>query len=141
MEDKKSVKKSKGGRPKWIPDQQAYDSAFHYASIGLTEEQIAHNLGISYETLNERKKEYPEFADNIKRGKSYGIETVANKLFESAQAGNLGAQIFYLKARASWKEINTNEHTGVDGKPIELNSKSSVSVSSINDHINVLLGK
>lgn len=134
-------KKHPGGRPKWIPDALIIEKARHFASIGLTEEQIAHNLGVSYETLNERKKEYSEFADAIKEGKSHGIAMVANKLYESATSGNLGAQIFYLKARATWKEINTNEHTGLDGKPIELNSKSNVLVSSINEHIDVLLGK
>lgn len=141
MEEKTPVKKSNAGRKKWVPDASIIEKAKQFASIGLTEEQIAHNLGVSQETLIQRKNEYPELVAAIKEGKSHGIGMVANKLYESAMNGNLGAQIFYLKARASWKEITTNEHTGLDGKPIELNSKSNVSVLSINDHINVLLGK
>lgn len=36
---------------------------------GLTEEQIAGNMGISRSTLNEWKKLYPDISDTLKRGK------------------------------------------------------------------------
>ena len=29
------------------------------------------------------------------------------------------AAIFWLKARARWKEVSVNEHSGIDGAPIE----------------------
>ena len=35
---------------------------------GLTEEQIAGNMGISRSTLNEWKKLYPDISDTLKRG-------------------------------------------------------------------------
>lgn len=74
------------------------------ASIGLTMEQIAHNLGIATSTLYVRKNESPEFSEAIKRGQAKGIEAVANKVFENAMAGNVPSALFYLKARAGWRD-------------------------------------
>lgn len=94
--------KGKGGRPKWIPpDPEKVESL---AARGLTLQQIAHCLGISYQTLNEASKEYVEFAEAIKRGKDKGISIVANSLFEAAKKGNVTAMIFFLKCSAKWKE-------------------------------------
>lgn len=106
----KEVKKRGGGRPKWMPPD--LDKVEALAARGLTEEQIAHSLGVCYDTLNERKKELSEFAEAIKRGKNKGIAAVANKLYDNAQVGNVSAQIFYLKCRAGWKEVNVTEHQG-----------------------------
>ena len=40
----------------------------------------------------------------INRGAANGIATIANKLFEAANNGNVTAQIFFLKARAGWRD-------------------------------------
>lgn len=133
-------KKSRG-RPKWIPDKITMERVFNYASVGLTEEQIANNLGISYQTLNERKNEFSDFADVLKRGKAAGINEVANKLFENAMSGNLGAQIFYLKARANWKETNVNELTGPDGNPIAVDNKIKLTINEVDERVKTLLKK
>ena len=39
------------------------------ARDGLTQQQIANNLGISIDTLIENKKKYSEFNDALKKGK------------------------------------------------------------------------
>jgi len=83
------------------------------ASRGLSQEQIAAALGISARTLGSRKAESAEFADAIKRGQAKGIEEIANALFANAKAGNVTAQIFFLKARAQWKD--RHEEVGEDG--------------------------
>jgi hypothetical protein len=105
--------KNKGGRPKFLITKEVMDKAESLAARGLTLEQTASCLGISYQTLNERKKEYVEFSDAIKKGQHKGISIIANALFESAKKGNTAAQIFYMKARADWKdhgiEINHNK--------------------------------
>lgn len=90
------------------------------AKRGLTQEQIATALGISPTTLYARKKESKEFEEAIKRGQAQGIAVVTNKLMEQILDGNITAMIFYLKAKAGWKEVYKNEVTGADGKPIEL---------------------
>jgi predicted transcriptional regulator len=74
------------------------------ASRGLTVKQIADCLGVSDATIYERQKEYPEFLEAIKRGRSEGINQVTNKLFEKAVDGDNTCMIFYLKTRdrESW---------------------------------------
>ena len=74
------------------------------ASQGLTHEQIAAALGISRTTLQARKAESEQFAQAIEKGQALGIEAVSNALFQNAVGGNVTAQIFFLKARAKWKD-------------------------------------
>ena len=78
------------------------------AAQGLTKEQIARTLGVCYDTLNERQKEYPEFADAIKNGQSKGLAKITNKLFQKASEGDNTAMIFYLKNRDpnNWEDVH-----------------------------------
>lgn len=82
------------------------------ASKGLTLEQIASSLGISVSTLERRKREKKDLTDAIKRGRDRGIAKIANKLFEAACEGNVGAMIFYLKSQGGWKDKIDIEHSG-----------------------------
>ena len=80
------------------------------AAQGLNQAQIAQCLGMSHTTLSTKKGESEELFDAIKKGAARGIDTVTNALFESAQTGNITAQIFYLKNRApeEWRDIQQN---------------------------------
>ena len=70
-----------------------------WARDGLTEAQIAGNVGISARTLlNWRKKSIPIFLA-LKKGKEVSDYQVENALFKSALEGNVTAQIFWLKNR------------------------------------------
>jgi hypothetical protein len=97
------------GRPAWMPTPDAIEKVEGYAALGLTKEQIASCLGISYQTLNEKTKEYTEFADAIKRGLDKGIARMANLLIKHAEAGSIPSVIFFLKARAKWSDQNLEE--------------------------------
>jgi len=55
-----------------------------WAREGLTDEQIAHNLGISKDTYYRYIKKYPEFSDSIKRGKGPVDFEVENALLKRA---------------------------------------------------------
>lgn len=74
------------------------------ASCGLTLVQICDALAVHPETLRRRRRDYLEFADALARGRARGTAAVASALFEKATAGDLKAQIFFLKARAGWSE-------------------------------------
>ena len=76
------------------------------ASRGLGPTQIARALGVSWDTLNRNRKRSAEFADIIERGKVRGIQMVSDALLDSATAGSVPAQIFYLKNRDgdNWKD-------------------------------------
>ncbi|MDO4170781.1 MAG: helix-turn-helix domain-containing protein [Lachnospiraceae bacterium] len=55
-----------------------------WARDGLTDEQIAHNCGITATTLYEWKKRFPEFSEAIKRGKRPVDILVENALLKRA---------------------------------------------------------
>lgn len=77
-----------------------------WARDGLTDEQIAYNMGISRKTLAEWKKTYGDIGDTLKKGKDIADYLVENALFQNALAGNTTAQIFWLKNRkpSLWRD-------------------------------------
>lgn len=77
-----------------------------WARDGLTDEQIAHNMGIAYSTLREWKKSQPAILAALKKGKEVVDFEVENALLKSALEGNTTAQIFWLKNRKrnKWKD-------------------------------------
>lgn len=77
-----------------------------WARDGLTEVQIAENIGISARTLlNWKKRSIPIFLA-LKKGKEVSDYQVENALFKSALEGNVTAQIFWLKNRKpeQWRD-------------------------------------
>lgn len=134
------------GRPAFEITEDVLKRVEAHASQGLTKKQIARTLGICYDTLNEKQKEYPEFSEAIKRGQAKGIAKVSNALFQRAVGyshsdtkimqhqgkvithtytkhfpPDTTAQIFFLKNRSpeEWKDRHNHEHTGADGGPIK----------------------
>lgn len=95
------------------------------ASRLLSKEQIAISLGIGTTTLYTRQKESVEFEEAIKRGREKGVASIANKLVESAIAGNTTAQIFILKTHGGqeWKEK----------QEVNLSSDQPISIKLVND--------
>lgn len=71
----------------------------NWAKGGLTEKQIAHNMGISEHTLNEWKKKKPQLIQSLKKGKEIVDYEVINALYQAAIGGNVTAMIFWLKNR------------------------------------------
>lgn len=55
-----------------------------WARSGLTEKQIAKNLGISVATLEVYKNERPEFIETLKKGKDVADFEVENALYQKA---------------------------------------------------------
>jgi hypothetical protein len=84
-----------------------------WARNGLTDEQIAHNMGIATGTLYEWKKKYTEINEALKESKEIADIAVENALYLKALNGDTTAMIFWLKNRKSkdWREkqdINAN---------------------------------
>ena len=77
-----------------------------WARDGLTDDQIAHNLGVSRSTLAEWKKRFPDLSDALKKGKAVVDYEVENALLERAKGGDTTAQIFWLKNRrpGKWRD-------------------------------------
>lgn len=55
-----------------------------WARDGLTDEQIAHNMGIASSTLYDWKKRHPEILEPLKRGKEVVDRQVENALLKRA---------------------------------------------------------
>lgn len=92
-----------------------------WARDGLTDEQIAHNMGIAVSTLYEWKNKFSEISDTLKKGKEVVDYQIENALRDSALSGNVTAQIFWLKNRRpdKWRDKpvednNINEQEAED---------------------------
>ena len=103
-------------RPGHQPDVFHRRQVEALAGYGVPEAEIAGMIGIDPKTL---RKHYRQELDY---GHVKANAKVAENLFRKATGEgreSVTAAIFWLKARARWKEISVNEHAGVDGKPIE----------------------
>lgn len=69
---------------------------------GLTDEQIANNIGIRRETLWDWQKKHPNIANALKKGKEDVNFAVENALLRKALSGNTTAMIFFLKN--NWRD-------------------------------------
>lgn len=52
--------------------------------LGATDKEIANFFNIEESTLNNWKRDHPEFLESIKRGKEYSDANVAQRLYERA---------------------------------------------------------
>lgn len=91
------------------PIQIDLNKVEEYAQFCDNEEEIALALGISYGTFQNRKRDYCDFCEAIKRGKSKANVFVGGKLMQKIKAGDTASIIFYLKTRCGWKETQKIE--------------------------------
>ena len=103
-----------------------------WARSGLTEEQIAHNMGISRTTLWDWKKKEPNILNTVKKNKDIVDFEVENALLKNAMEGNVTAQIFWLKNR---KKLEWREKVEVSANPNEI-SKVEQLLSKLEDEAN-----
>ncbi len=80
-----------------------------WARDGLTDEQIAHNIGIARTTLYDWKNKYPDISNALKRGKEVIDRQVENALLKRA----LGYEYEEVK------QIIEKDENGKDRKRIE----------------------
>lgn len=96
---------AKGKYQRWL-EPEGLQLLEGWARDGLTDEQIAKNMGISYSTLKEWKNKYSAISATLKKGKEVVDYEVENALLKSALGGNTTAQIFWLKNRRpdKWRD-------------------------------------
>ena len=89
---------AKGKYQKWLePDGLILLEG--WARDGLTDEQIARNMGVAYSTLKDWKNKYLAISAALKKGKEVVDFEVENALYNSAINGNVTAQIYWLNNR------------------------------------------
>lgn len=69
---------------------------------GLTDEQIAKNIGINVRTLDKWKAKYGRIGQALKIGHEQANYAVEGKLLKKALSGNTTAMIFWLKN--NWRD-------------------------------------
>jgi hypothetical protein len=121
-----------GGRPPVVFTQEQVAQYEALAAV-MSKYQIADYFGISETTLREVESRQPEVSDAYKKGKAKAIGAIGQSLVKQAREGNLGAQIFYLKTQAGWKETERREISGPDGAPIETDNKWTIEIVGV-DH-------
>ena len=96
---------AKGKYEKWLTEDGLI-RVRGWARDGLTDEQIAHNMGISVATLYNWKRDHLEIFEALKDTKEVADRNVENALYKAACEGNTTAMIFWLKNRKpkDWRE-------------------------------------
>ncbi|MCM3196306.1 transposase [Priestia megaterium] len=104
---------AKGKYEKWITEGGLV-LLEGWARDGLTDEQIAHNVGVSRSTLNDWKKKYPDISDALKKGKEVVDLQVENALLKRA----LGYEYEEVTKESQWNE-KTNKYELVITKSVK----------------------
>ena len=83
------------------------------SGFGLPQRQIAVLLGCDPKTLRKH------FEQELEVGDARATAKIAQTLYNKAIGGDTASLIFWLKARAGWREKHDVEVSGKDGTPIE----------------------
>lgn len=96
---------AKGKYQKWL-EPEGLIRLEGWARDGLTDEQIAKNMGIATGTLYDWKAKFEEISESLKKGKEVVDYEVENALVKEALSGNVTAIIFWLKNRRpdKWRD-------------------------------------
>lgn len=97
----------------WLEKDKLYILE-HWATEGATDEEIAKKIGIARKTLYQWKIKYSSIGNALKKGKEVIDFQVEDSLLKNALAGNVVAQIFWLKNRRpdKWRdkrEVETDD--------------------------------
>lgn len=92
---------AKGRYQKWLKNENLV-LLEGWKRNGLTDKQIAENMGISVNTLNKWKQRFVQIRQALKIGHESANYAVERKLFQKAMNGNTTAMIFWLKN--NWRD-------------------------------------
>ena len=93
-------------RKAFVVNEAMREKVRHLAGVGVRQDDIAKIIGCAPKTLRKR------FRDELDRGVAEANATVSGYLFAAAKAGNIAAQIFWLKTRAHWRERRRAKRPG-----------------------------
>lgn len=92
---------AKGQYKKWL-EKENLILLQGWKRNGLTDEQIAHNMGIVPRTLERWKKDHSQICRALKVGHEQANFIIEGELFKKAMHGNTTAMIFWLKN--NWRD-------------------------------------
>lgn len=108
---------AKGKYEEWLTEENLLVLEA-WAMDGLTNEQIAHNIGINVKTLWEWSEKHLPIRNALKKGREVADIHVENTLYKLACAGNVTAIIFWLKNRRpdKWRDKPMSPSAATDEK-------------------------
>jgi hypothetical protein len=95
-------------RKAFVVNEAVREKVRHLAGIGVPQDDIAKIIGCAPKTLRKRCRE------DLDCGIAEANALVSGYLFANAKAGNVVAQIFWLKSRAHWHERAVPEQPAAD---------------------------
>jgi len=100
-------------RKAFVVNEVVREKVRHLAGVCVRQDDIAKIIGCAPKTLRKRCRE------DLDRGVAEANAMVSGYLFANAKAGNVAAQIFWLKTRAHWREraVSDNLAPGSDAEP------------------------
>lgn len=123
----------KPGRRAWELTPEILQYVEENVKKGMTEASIAYNVGLHPSTFVEKKQQYPELAEAVKRGNAYGEELAVsalwNMIMDPKSKGHVTGTLFYLKCKHGWNDgsrqtIEVAAPTGVKFDIIPKGSKT-----------------
>lgn len=125
---------------KWITEEGLIQLEA-WAKLGLSDVQIAHNMGIHERTLYEYYKDFEQISQAIKRGKAVADYEVENALYKSATGFDYD-EVIYEIDRETGKQVEIKRVTKTmppsntaqifwlcNRKPLEWRQKQQVEVA------------
>ena len=93
------------------------------AALQCTFDEIASGLGISTDTLDRRRKEEPDIAEAIKKGRELGTRSLRRLQWDAAKSGNVTMQIWLGKQwlkQTDKHEVAAVVDLSVRGDPVDI---------------------
>lgn len=104
-----------------------------YATVGVPHHDIAVLVDMDTKTL------LKHYRLELDRGKAEANAKATGKLFKLVDRENLGAIAFWLKCQAGWRERQVIEHTGPNGGPVKINTKTTVGTdAALRDYLDMI---
>lgn len=126
---KNGGKRAGSGRPEFVPTESERKSVEALAGYGLPFEHIAVLVreGISLDTLR------AHFRSELVTGKAKANGQIGKTLFQKATNGDTTAMIWWTKTQMRWREVSSLELSGSGGKPIQVEHRHQLDLSSLSD--------
>lgn len=104
---------AKGKYERWL-EPEGLTLLEGWARDGLTDEQIAHNIGVNVCTLYDWKKKYPKISNTLKKGKEVIDIQVENALLKRALGYEYTEEKVEISEKDGKKVVQTVKHVAPD---------------------------